>query len=142
MPNVAVVLRDEIARVARKEIRIQTEQIKKASAQHRRDIAALKRQVAQLERQIATLSKSTSKNCPISAATENEDANLRFNAKGLRSQRKRLGMSAAEYSKLVGVTAQSIYNWERGVARPRKGQIAILASLRNMGKKEAQARLK
>jgi DNA-binding transcriptional regulator YiaG len=142
MPNIAVALRDEITRVARKEIRAQTDQTKKASAQHRRDIAALKRQVTQLERQIATLGKNVSKDCPAPAAAASEDANLRFNAKGLRSQRKRLGMSATEYSKLVGVTPQSIYNWERGVARPRKGQIAILASLRGMGKKEAQARLK
>ncbi len=66
---------------------------------------------------------------------------VRFTAKGLRSQRKRLGLSAAEYAKLVGVTSQAIYQWERETAHPRKKQIAILAALRGIGKKEALARL-
>ena len=67
---------------------------------------------------------------------------VRFTATGLRSQRKRLGLSAADYAQLVGVSAQSIYNWEREIARPRKEQIAVLAALRGMGKREAQARLR
>jgi DNA-binding transcriptional regulator YiaG len=67
---------------------------------------------------------------------------VRFTATGLRSQRKRLGLSATDYAQLVGVSAQSIYNWEREITRPRKEQIAILAALRGMGKKEAQARLR
>ena len=50
MPDIAAVLKEEIARLARKEVRSQTEGLKKASAQYRRDIAALKRQVAELER--------------------------------------------------------------------------------------------
>jgi len=66
---------------------------------------------------------------------------VRFTAKGLRSQRKRLGLSAADYGKLVGVTGQSIYSWEREVSKPRKQQVARIAALRHMGKKEVQARL-
>jgi len=41
----------------------------------------------------------------------------------------------------VGVTQLSIYNWERGVARPREEWLKVLASLRSLGKKEAEARL-
>ena len=40
MPNIATVLKDEISRIARKEIRSETAVVKKASAQYRRDIAA------------------------------------------------------------------------------------------------------
>ena len=49
MPNVATVLRDEIARLSRKEIRSHVDPTRKATAQHRREIRSLKRQVAQLE---------------------------------------------------------------------------------------------
>ena len=140
MPNIMVALKEEISRLARKEIRVQTEGLKKASATHRRDIAALKRQVAKLERQVALLEGHV----PAAASpapAEEADTNVRFTAKGLRSQRKRLGMSAGDYSILVGVTPQSVYNWERGASRPRKGQLATLAALRGIGKKDAQTLL-
>jgi len=66
---------------------------------------------------------------------------FRFVAKGLRSQRARLGLSADEYAKLVGVSAQSIYNWEHGHATPRPAQVAAIARLRSIGKREARAQL-
>jgi len=138
MPNIAAVLRDEITRLTRKELRSQTEGLKKASSQHRRDIASLKRQVLKLERQVSLLERQVIKETP---APEISKIAVRFTAKGLRSQRKRLGLSAAEYGKLAGVTSQAIYQWERETAHPRKKQITILAALRGIGKKEALARL-
>ena len=52
MSNVASVLKEEIARVARKEIRRETSALKKSSTTHRSEIAALKRRVLELERQL------------------------------------------------------------------------------------------
>lgn len=141
MPNIATALREEIARLARKELRAQTERMKKASAQYRRDIATLKRQAAKLERQVSLLEGQVFKKAPVAPAG-NITAHVRFTAKGLRSQRKRLGLSANDYAKLAGVSPPSIYNWERETARPRKQQIATLAALRGLSKKEAQARLR
>lgn len=140
MPNIGAVLKEEIARLARKEVRQATAGMQKASSQYRRHIAALKRQAAHLERQVALLERQVYAEPPKSAAVA-ANSRVRFTAKGLRSQRKRLGLSVAEYAKLVGVTPQSIYNWERETARPRKAQIAVLAALRGLSKKEAQARL-
>ena len=54
----------------------------------------------------------------------------------------RLGLSAADYGSLVGVSAQSIYNWEQGHASPRPAQLKVIAALRGVGKREAQERLK
>ena len=68
--------------------------------------------------------------------------NVRFVAKGLKSQRSRLALSAADYGSLVGVSAQSIYNWEQGHASPRPAQLKMIAALRGLGKREAQERLK
>ncbi len=65
MPNLANTLKDEIIRLARKELRSETNAVKKATSQHRSDIAALKRQVAELQRQIARLSKSTKHQTPV-----------------------------------------------------------------------------
>jgi len=66
---------------------------------------------------------------------------MRFSAKGLQSQRSRLGLSASEFGKLLGVSAQTIYNWWHEAARPRGEQLGKLAGLRGIGKREAAARL-
>lgn len=141
MPNVAALLKQEITRLARKEDRSAIDPLKKASAQHRRAIAALRRQIAQLQRQLATLGRRLEKGAGAAPAAP-ERPKVRFVARGLRSHRARLGLSAAEYGKLVGVSAQSIYNWEQGAARPRAAQLAALVALRGVGKREAQARLR
>ena len=140
MPNIATVLKDEIVRLARKEIRRQTNVLRKASAQYRRDIAALKRRVSDLQRKVTPLEKQVRKNVPAQAA-EVDTEGVRFTARGLRSQRQRLGLSAANYGKLIGVTGQTIYSWEQEASRPRKQQFARIAALRHIGKKEAQVRL-
>ena len=140
MPNIAAVLKEEISRLARKESRQQIDALRKASAQYRRDIALLKRQIVGLQRKIATVQKQEVR--ATSAPVEgNETDSLRFTAKGLRSQRSRLGLSAANYAKLIGVTGQTVYSWERGTSRPRKQQIERIAALRSIGKKEALTRL-
>lgn len=139
MPNILAVLKQEIVRLARKEQRSQTQVLRKMSAQYRRDIAALKRQVAKLQGQAVVLEKAVLKQLPVPPAAAVEK--VRFVAKGLVKQRQRLDLSAAEYAKLVGVSAQSIYMWERGVTRPRKSQVTALAAVRGMSKKEALARL-
>ena len=66
---------------------------------------------------------------------------VRFSAEGLQSQRRRLGLSAAALGALVGVSAQTIYNWEAASTHPREHQVAAIAALRSVGKREAQARL-
>ena len=66
---------------------------------------------------------------------------MRFVAKGLRSLRARLGLSAHDLAQLMGVSDQSIYNWELKKAAPRREQLVTLGTLREMGKREAHARL-
>ncbi|MDP2035180.1 MAG: helix-turn-helix transcriptional regulator [Polaromonas sp.] len=140
MPNIASVLKEEIARVARKEVRSDTQPLKKSSASHRSDIAALKRRIAALEQMVKRLGKQAG------AKTAAPDAgppagSFRFSASGLMAQRKRLGLSAAEAGKLLGVSDQSVYKWENGKTRPRASQFAAIAALRGMSKKQAAARL-
>ena len=140
MPNIAAVLKEEIVRLARKEVRRQTDALKKASAQYRKDIAAMKRRLSDLQRKVSPLEKQVLKNVP-SQVPEVDVERVRFTAKGLRSQRKRLGLSAADYGKLIGVTGQTIYSWEHETSRPRPPQVARLAAIRHLGKREAQTRL-
>ena len=137
MTSLGTMLKGEITRLSRKEARVQVEPLRKANATYRRDIAALKRQMAVLQRQVTALGRTRK-----DAAEQPVEAKpMRFVAKGLRSLRARLGVSAAEFGQLVGASGQSIYNWESGKAVPRATQMAALANVRGLGKREAQARL-
>lgn len=136
MPNIASVLKDEITRLCKKEIRAQVEPLKSASSHYRRDIAELKRRIGELERQIGKLHKQV----PETRSDPAEDGRpLRFVAKGLSSLRKRLGLSIEDFAKVLDVSPQSIYNWQTGKTVPRRAQLEKLASVRSMGKREAKA---
>ena len=114
--------------------------LKTASAQYRSDIAALKRRVLALEQQLSRIQKSVPKK-PDMAVKSGVNSRVRFSAKGLRTLRQRLGLSANDMAKLIGASGQSIYKWETEAAHPRKQQIAAIVAIRGFGKKEAAARL-
>ena len=140
MPNLAVTFRQEITRLARREIRSQTQVLRKASAQYRRDIAGLKRANSKLQSEVTRLERQVGKEAAPQIA-EAGPTKIRFSAKSVVAQRAGLGISAADFGRLVGVTANTIYKWEQGYARPRKAQLAAFAAIRGVGKTEAEARL-
>lgn len=142
MPNIGTVLKSEISRVSRKEVRGETQALKKSISQYRTQIADLKRRLQALEQQVKRLGKVSVK--AAAAAEPAEDASgpqVRFSAKSLASQRRRLGLSAASVARLLGVSALSVYKWEGGKTRPRAKQIAAIAQLRQMGKRDVAQRL-
>jgi DNA-binding transcriptional regulator YiaG len=139
MPNIASLLKEEITRLARKELKANTESLKKAVSTYRSEIAALKRRVDQLERQ----QKQTAKRIPAPKTLEDaeSDGQHRWRAAGFAQHRQRLGLSAADMGKLLGVSALSVYKWEGGQVRPREKYLPAIAALRSMGKREAAKRL-
>ncbi|OAK57062.1 XRE family transcriptional regulator [Variovorax paradoxus] len=143
MPNIASILKAEISRVARKEVRAEIETLKKASVHHRALIAALRRQVNALEKELRNVASSAGKRAVVSDVDEAAEAGpkRRFSPARLASHRSKLGLSAASYGKLVGVSGQTIYHWEQGKARPRAAQLERLASVREFGKQQAAERL-
>jgi DNA-binding transcriptional regulator YiaG len=139
MPDIASVLKSEIARLARKELRAETESLKRAVSAYRSEIAALKRRMAVLERQARRSAKASISQ---SASEPNEeDVRLRFSPKGFAKHRQRLGLSAADYGALLGVSALSVYKWEAGQGRPRDRYLPVIAAVRKLGKREAALRL-
>jgi DNA-binding transcriptional regulator YiaG len=141
MTTLAIALKNEIRRLSRKEVKVVTGSATKAVAKYRRDIAALKRQCREHEKQIAFLRAQEHKRLENQEVCNGAANGTRFSAKSVRSQRKRIGLSAADYAKLVGVSPLSIYHWEQGKTRPRKEQITRLAGLRGIGKREALKKL-
>ena len=137
MPNLASVLKEEIRRLARKEVRAELSATKKTVSKQRKEIAALKREIQGQAKTIARLEKASQKGAPVPKASPS----IRFSAKGLGSHRERLGISAADYAALVGVSGLTIYNWESGKTKPQQAQLEKLAAVRGMGKREAWRKL-
>ena len=112
MPNVAAALREEIQRLARKEVKAGVGPLKKQRAKDRSAIAALKRKVASLERDVAFLQrreKGRLAKTPQAASAEG----VRFSPMWVAADRARLDLSARDYADLVGVSMLTIYNWGR-----------------------------
>ena len=141
MPNLQSVLRQEIRRLARREVRSELEATKKAVAQHRREIAELKRRNTALERTVSYLQSRETKRLKAEPSQAEPPEGTRFSIRSMKAQRKRSGLSQEDYASLVGVSSSTIYNWESGSTKPSGKHLATLVSLRGIGKREAQERM-
>ncbi len=128
-------LKQEILRLAARQAKAHVAKAQKTAAEYRRQNAELKKVLRQREREIAHFRKQQA------PADENPLMGVRFSAKSVRAQRQRLGISADDYGRLVGVSALTVLHWEQGKSRPRKSQLAALVSVRGISKKQALQRL-
>ena len=147
MANIARILKEEIQRLTRKESRTALHTLQQ-------EVAMLRRLVAQHERRIHALEtgkgrtvretpvkglKSTPASQPTTAVTER----IRPNSRMIRNLRARLGLTQAELAQLLGVSGQSVYQWERkdGPLTLREKTRRALIEVRGMGLREARKRL-
>lgn len=131
--NIATALKTEISRVARKEVRAEVTDLKKVTSKYRSDIAELKRRVVQIERLLGQLSRGTKMRAAQPSSSEPAKV-IRYSAKNLAALRKKLGLSAADFGLLLGVSGASIYLWEQGETRPRERNMPKIAEVRGMSK--------
>ena len=145
MPDVAKVLREEVQRLAKR-------QVKAGLAPLKRDTTRLKKHVADLRRELATLTRTsrvllaraTAVVATKETAVATEKAStLRPTSKSLARLRRRLDLTQIEFGTLLGVSGQTVLNWEgRGSrVRMRRGNLAALAGIQKIGKREARRRL-
>ncbi len=141
MPNLQSVLREEIRRLARKEVRSEIEATRKAVAQQRREIAELKRRAKALEKTVSYLESRETKRLKARPSKDEPPKGTRFSVRSLKAQRRKSGLSQEAYASLAGVSKLTIYNWESGRTKPGAKHLAKLVTIRGIGKREAQKRL-
>lgn len=142
MPNLAAVLKTEIARLARRSMRPLYAPLKK-------DVVSLKHALAQQKRLVARLTKDNVRlvadlNSRLTVPpTVSEDAvqHARLSPRLIRSQRARLGLSRDAFAKLVGVSGGAVLAWEGGKSKPRAAAKVAIVAIRKLGKREARTRL-
>ena len=138
MPNIASLLKSEIIRLARKEVRSEIESLKKASASYRSDLAALKKEVRSLHAELKRISRTAK---PHISEVAGDETPMRFRAASMKAHRKKLKLSAKDYGLLIGASMLSVYKWEDGKVKPRAGALANIAEVLTIGKREADRRL-
>ncbi|MET4727949.1 transcriptional regulator with XRE-family HTH domain [Lysobacter enzymogenes] len=135
MPNIATILKAEVARLTRKELKLQIEPLRKQVGAQRKMIAALRADVAKIQKGIASGSR---KAVAVQRAEDAPATRSRFSASGLKKLRKKLGLTMEAFGILLGVSAQAIYMWERGQNRPRAESVQKIAIARGMTKRQVQ----
>ncbi len=144
MPNLAAVLRDEIRRLSRKEVRIacgqlqtQVRDLKKAMRKHRDTIARLEKQIGQLKAVSAQPADKI-----LAADNIGTTGKIRLTPSSIKKHRKRLKLSQSELSQLLNVSTNTVVRWEAGTSIPRDAYRPGLAELRTMGIKEVKTLLR
>jgi len=145
MSKLMAVMKDEIRRIARKEIRAVTAGLKKDQTAFRKAMAGLRSQVKGHHSTIHQLLQVTTKQSKLAtlAPEAAEGSKAWVTAKGIRALRKKLKLSQAQFGKLAGVSGYTVLKWEHGSgplkfrSRTRRALLAI----RSLGIREARRRL-
>ena len=141
MPDVASVLRDEIRRLARKEVKSATSTQSSQIRDLKNVIRALRGEVASLQKALSTSRRSAkATNGQITGKEEKKQA-IRLSPKSIKNHRKRLKLSQAQLGQLLGVSTTTVVFWESGRSVPRGSNRNALAEVRTLGRKDAQALL-
>ncbi len=143
MPNIAKILKDELSRVSRRETKKALASATRPAAGLRRTTADLKRRVARLEKELAAVRKALGRAQGTGAAAPEPAATARVTARSVRSLRRRLRLSGQEFARLLGITAQVVYKWEKasGALRMRAATRSAVLAARGIGAREAKRRL-
>jgi DNA-binding transcriptional regulator YiaG len=138
MPNIATVLKEEITRLARKEMRQHVDPLRAQVLAQRKAIAALKSEVEMLRRDVMKLGKGAPKNTPVKAGSSDSGKQSRYSGALLRKLRERLGLSRDVFAPLLGASSQALYNWEQTETRPRQEFLDKIALIRGLSKTQVQ----
>jgi len=141
MAKLEQVLRSEIIRLARKQIRI-------VCISLAREVRQLKRRVSQMGKTVAGLdkirveleAKRAAEGVKLEAPEEKVKA-ARLSPLLIKKLRARLGVSQGQLARLVGVSRQAMAFWELGKSRPQGQNRAALVALRGVGRREVKRML-
>lgn len=132
-------IREEIRRLAKREIRLAFKKTLKGRGAARRTMANLKARMRAAEQQIKILAKRIPQPGP-EKVDPREAKKARVTGKGVRALRRKLRLSQAAFGKLLGVSALSVYKWEKreGPIRMRTATRASFLAARSLGAREAR----
>ncbi|OGV64739.1 MAG: hypothetical protein A2498_13545 [Lentisphaerae bacterium RIFOXYC12_FULL_60_16] len=142
MPTLGQLMSDAIRKLARKESRIMTTDLRRQQIAYKRASIALRRQVQALERQVRLLARTEQKHNRMMPAIADApgDARVRITSRTIIAMRRKLHLTQDAFAKLVETSPQAVYLWERkhGPLRLRTRTLNMILAARKLGAREAQ----
>jgi len=132
------VIREAIARGARRQVRVVVTPL-------RREVVRLRRKMGELHGKLMTLRRSAAgwkrlvEAAPAIPHVSEEYAKAaRLSPRLIESLRRRLGLSQMALARLVGVSATAVAHWEAGDSTPTGRNRMYLVALRRVGKRQVK----
>ena len=141
MPNVAQVLREEITRLARKEVRASCDPLRKQVRSLRQTVKNQQEIITRLDKALAKMANLSTGTSASLYAPEESETRARVTPASIKRHRGRLRLSQAELGALLDVSTNTIVRWEAGTSRPRIQHRAALIRLRDLGVREVRKML-
>ena len=138
MPNLNQVFREEISRLARREVKQIAEPLQKQIRDLRGKVLKQRRELEKLEKELAG---KADKERVIAPRTVSEEDDVRIHKGSVKKHRERLGISQREMALLLDVSPLTISNWETDKSSPSGKNRLAFAELRGMGVREVWQRL-
>ena len=138
MPNLNQVFREEISRLARREVKQIAEPLQKQIRDLRGKVRKQRRELEKLEKELAG---KADKERVIAPRTVSGEDDVRIHKGSVKKHRERLGISQREMALLLDVSPLTISNWETDKSSPSGKNRLAFAELRGMGVREVWQRL-
>ena len=156
MPTLAALLKEEISKIAQKEVQDQVRELKKTVREQRDAIARLEKQIGpakaktKVKAKAKTKAKAKAKAEPAAAKpaakvskapTVDKRKQSRIAPDTIKKHRKRLKLSQADLGKFLNVSTNTVLRWEAGTSKPRGKHLPELAKLRSISLRELKNQL-
>jgi DNA-binding transcriptional regulator YiaG len=136
MAKIEGVIKSEIQRLAKREIRSTFIPLRREVRAMRLKLSGLSRGIASLNRMAKGLRLGEAK--PKLEATPEEVKASRLTPDRIRGLRKKLGISMRELGILTGSSLSAVLSWEKGKFKPRGEKKVALVALRKVRKRDVK----
>ena len=137
MPKIESVLRSEIIRMAKREVRSMFLPLKRNAWQMKTKLSGLTKMLAPIDRVVKEKMHREETRPKLEASLEEVKAS-RLTPDRIRGLRRKLGISQRELAILTGASLGAILSWEKGKFKPKPEKKTTLVALRKLGKREVR----
>ena len=141
MPNIATLLKEEISKIARKEVQDQVRELKQTVREQRDAIARLEKQIGSAKAATKSAAAKPAAKVRKPAGDGDRRKQRRIAPNTIKKHRKRLKLSQADLGEILNVSTNTVLRWEAGTSKPRRKHLPGLDQLRTISMRELKKKL-
>lgn len=138
MGKIEGVLRDEIVRLAKREVRQQVDPLKRENRDLKKRIVQLERLAKPIHKEIKKKQQAKQEKLSDLRAPEEEVKAARINPEWVQNLRGKLNLSQAGLAQLIGISVSGVRTWEYGTSSPTGARREALVALRKLGRRDVK----